>query len=328
MRPKARVHVVWVSALLAGGGACSTNEAPAVGSGRASDGTTASSDAPPRDPTEVSSSHSSPQSNVEANRTGSSDPSPTSPITDDTGATSFSDVTTTEVCPKQRSIPEAANASTTFSFEVVSGDAPLELGAETLSEDGTPYDVTLLGLLLSNPQLETTDGALVEATLVDAAGAPSPYGVFYFHSDNPPAQLTLRAPAGSYQALHFHLGAPDACLGGVHEAPLNADSEMYWTWGASFMAIRFEGHVDEADAGALAFAYHLGPINGVPLVTSDVRVPGNWVLSEEGQTAPTLQLDLARALAPKPEGTTLAGNPLVADWFITNLVDRAFSLQQ
>lgn len=233
---------------------------------------------------------------------------------------------TTESCVEIIAIPEASTARLELPLAVFEGETPLELGAQ-ITVDGESYSVLLLGMLLSAPRLESEDGSLVDAVFVDAADQPLPYGVFYYHSETPVASMRLAAPPGTYRSVQFHFGAPDACLGTVLKPPLNADSEMYWSWGSTFLALRLEGHAHVSDASTPGFAFHLGPLSGVPLIASTIRLEGPLAFGAQAATGPELRLDLNKALFPHPADVPLASESSFADWLVLNVTTKAFELR-
>lgn len=233
-------------------------------------------------------------------------------------------------CPKVPAMPADADGLLHTSLEVSAGDEPFVVDAAARAVDGTPFSVATLGVLLSSPQLETETGALVDARFVDAAMAPLPYGLFYVQSSAPTDTWRLAAPIGEYVALRVELGVPEGCLQSIGDFPLSYDSGMYWSWGATFMALRLEGEATESDAGPGVFTYHLGALPGLPLPASTVRLEGAWSVKATDLVSepagPSVKLDLAKVLAPRPDGVGIAGHPLTADWAIVNLVENAFSV--
>jgi hypothetical protein len=81
---------------------------------------------------------------------------------------------------------------------------------------------------------------------------PRPYGVALVDLDDAASQsLTIAAPGGDYMGLELGVGLPAACNAGdptTRAFPLNADSDMFWTWGSQYMFIRAEGSLESNGA--------------------------------------------------------------------------------
>lgn len=269
----------------------------------------------------------------DTSETSEASPSTPAPTAASASASESSGDETFDACPKVPTMPANANGRLQSAFVVRAGDEPFVVDAALRTVDGTPFSVSTLGLFLSSPQLETASGELVDAAFVDAAGNPLPYGVLYYLSTDPTDTWRLAAPVGEYVALRVELGIPDVCLQSIGDFPLSYDGGMYWSWGATFMALRAEGSVTESDAGAEAFTYHLGPIPGLPLPVTGIRLEAGWSVAAEPPlgaepAGPVVELDLAKVLGPKPDGVVIAGHPLTADWAIVNLVETAFSVAE
>lgn len=302
-----------------------SNTAAAPG---ASSATTSTDTAPP---TNAPSNESTQSSNdPSSGETGQSSPESVSTGADSTGAdatgASASDTTPTAPCVEEATIPESNTARLELPFAVFEGETPFAAGADVTLDSGESYVALLLGMFLSAPRLESEDGSLVDAVFVDGEDRPLPYGIFFYYSESPVTSMRLAAPPGTYHALQFQFGAPEGCLAGIRNYPLNPDSEMYWSWGATFLALRLEGRAPIADAGAAGFSFHLGPLPGVPLVTPNVRVAGELTLAAPPAPGPALRLDLNKVLFPHPDEVSLAGHSPFADWLMLNAASGAFEL--
>lgn len=236
------------------------------------------------------------------------------------------DESTADACIEEITIPEGSTGRVDLPFAVFSGATQLEMGSDITVEGSQSYAVTLLGMFLTAPRLEAEDGTLVDAVFLDLADRPLPYGLFFYHSDTPVTSLRLAAPPGNYRALQLHFGPPDACLGSIRNTPLNPDSEMYWSWGATFLALRLEGRSQAGDAGAFGFSFHLGPLPGAPLDPSNIRVEHALTVGTQAAPGPELRFDVNKVLFPHPADVSLSGHFPVADWAIANAVTRAFEL--
>lgn len=231
-----------------------------------------------------------------------------------------------ETCVEEITIHDGSTGRLDLPFVVSAGETPLEFGANVAVDSSESYALTLFGMFLTAPRLESEDGSLVDAVFLDAADRPLPYGIFFYHSDNPVTSMRLAAPPGNYRALQLHLGPPDECLGSVWNTPLNPDSEMYWSWGSTFLALRLEGRSQNSDAGDAGFSIHLGPLPGTPLVASNIRLERELTLTAQASAGPELRLDMSKVLFPHPADVPLAGHLPFADWLITNTATSAFEL--
>ncbi|HEY5375629.1 MAG TPA: MbnP family protein, partial [Polyangiaceae bacterium] len=139
----------------------------------------------------------------------------------------------------------SGTSSVTLPIEIVGAGVPLMTGQAVTPATGTPYKLSLLKLYFSSPVLLRNDGTRVAAQLVDVNRAPRPYGIALVDLDAPASQsLTIAGPAGDYVGLELGVGLPPACNAGdptTRAFPLNADSDMYWTWGSQYMFMRVEG---------------------------------------------------------------------------------------
>lgn len=73
-------------------------------------------------------------------------------------------------------------------------------------------------------------------------------------------ELSTMANAGSYKAVHFHIGVPQASNhldAATQGPPLGPNSGMYWSWVPGYIFHRIEGRVD-VDGVNTTFAYHIG----------------------------------------------------------------------
>lgn len=72
--------------------------------------------------------------------------------------------------------------------------------------------------------------------------------------------LSTKVDAGTYKAIHFHIGVPQAVnhLDAATQAPpLGPNSGMYWSWVPGYIFHKIEGRVDAGGVNS-TFAYHIG----------------------------------------------------------------------
>ncbi|HEX7452109.1 MAG TPA: MbnP family protein [Polyangiaceae bacterium] len=230
-------------------------------------------------------------------------------------------------CPASPILSPSGTSSVTLPIEIVGAGAPLTTGQAVTPATGTPYKLSLLKLYLSSPVLLKSDGTRVAAQLVDVNRVPRLYGIALVDLDAPASQsLTIAGPAGDYAGLELGVGLPPACNAGdptTRAFPLNADSDMYWTWGSQYMFIRVEGSLGGNGAWS-SFALHVG----FQQAYRAVRVTGALSLTPSAVGSPKLQLDIDRLLrAPAGADPTGADSHEGPDeWVADNAANGAFTL--
>jgi hypothetical protein len=157
---------------------------------------------------------------------------------------------------------------TRFDVHLEAGSRPLVLG-EVL--DSAVFDRALrpskARFYVSELALLREDGSLAEAELVDERGERLPYELALIDGEHPSTlALHVRAEPGTYRGLALSVGVPERCTSGERlnhadasalNAPLDVDSDMYWSWNSGYVFVKFEGHID--DGGAYRpFFYHVG----------------------------------------------------------------------
>jgi len=214
-------------------------------------------------------------------------------------------------------IASGATGRVSLPIEVTGAGATLTTGQEVRPEGAAPYKLSLLKFFLSQPVLLQADGRRVPAQLLDGAGAPRPYGLLLVDLEDPTSlSVSVAAPAGDYAGLELGIGVPAPCNGGdptTHVFPLNADSDMYWTWGSQYLFIRVEG-ATQSDGAWNTFLHHVGfqPAFRITQVT------GRILLDPSATTAPSLHMDIDRLLTvPTPAD---GADAWVADNFATHRV--------
>ena len=210
-----------------------------------------------------------------------------------------------------------ATGKVSLPIQVTGAGTPLATGQQVDPEGATPYKISLLKFFISEPVLLKADGSRIPGQLLDGAGTPRPYGLLMVDLEDPATlSVSLAAPSGDYAGLELGIGVPAACNGGdptTHVFPLNADSDMYWTWGSQYLFIRVEGSA-KADGAWSSFVHHVGFQQAFRIT----QVTGAVQLTADGASAPSLHLDIDRLLVPPT-----AADPTdvwVADNFATRRV--------
>ncbi|HEY3667769.1 MAG TPA: MbnP family protein [Polyangiaceae bacterium] len=229
-------------------------------------------------------------------------------------------------CPESP-IPDASGSSgVTLPVEIFGAGAPLTTGQVVTPSTGTPYKLSLLKLYFSSPVLLKSDGTRVPAQLVQSNATPLPYGISLVDLDVPASQsLTLIGPGGDYSGLELGVGLPAACNAGdptKRAFPLNADSDMYWTWGTQYMFIRIEGARGGEGAWS-SFTLHVGFQQAYRVV----RLTGGLRLMPGGGS-PKVHLDVDRLLNA-PSGADASGadsHEAPDEWVADNAANGALTL--
>jgi hypothetical protein len=209
-----------------------------------------------------------------------------------------------DTCPDLPT-PEGDVVTTTLPIALVAGDEPLALGDVVQTAQGVPFRVQKLRMYVSEAALLRDDGSHEPALLVDADEQPLAYGVDLVDAADPEAlALRLRAPRGDYAGLRLTIGVPATCPDGearlnhadasVMQAPLDVDSDMYWSWDPGYVFLKIEGRVG-AD-GVDGFFYHVGDDDRTTHVTLDGPVD-----VDDGVSTSTIAFDVPR-LFVSPDG--------------------------
>jgi hypothetical protein len=218
------------------------------------------------------------------------------------------DSATTETCLPASTVDPSAPI-THLGVHFVAGSAPLLMGNEVTSANGATFKTTKARLYLSQVALIGEGGERVGAELVDAQGARLPYGVTLVDLERPESlNVYLRAPAGNYRGMAVSVGVPETCGGSgselnhadasAMEAPLDVDSDMYWSWNSGYVFLKFEGQVQDAGAWE-GFFYHVG--DDKRFAALELEMP--FTLSPQGGAGPELVADFNRLLV-SPTGAS------------------------
>lgn len=214
-----------------------------------------------------------------------------------------------------------ATSSVTLRVEIDGAGGPVTTGEVVTPQVGGAYNLSLLKFFFAAPVLLKTDGSRVPAQLVTPSGSPSPYGLALVDLDDPTTQsLGIAGPPGDYAGLELGVGVPAPCNAGdptSHIFPLDADSDMYWTWGTQYMFIRVEGALQSADTWS-KFGLHVGYQQAyrVAQLSGALHLPS--------AQAPTLHVDADRLLvAPASADPTGADSHEAPDeWVADNMASH------
>jgi hypothetical protein len=202
---------------------------------------------------------------------------------------------------------DAAAPITQVGVHFMAGEAPLVLGHEVTVASGTPVKTTKARFYVSQVALIGEGGERVQAELVDAQGSRLPFGVTLVDLERPESlNLYVRAPAGNYQGMAVSVGVPETCASGealnhadasAMPAPLDVDSDMYWSWNSGYVFLKFEGQVQDGTRWESYF-YHVGGNERF----SALELQAPFTISPEGGVGPELVADFDRLLV-SPAGT-------------------------
>lgn len=215
-------------------------------------------------------------------------------------------------CPPVADELEGKRVPVVVDLHTVAGAQPFALGSVLSSEQGAQYKVSKLRYYLSEAALVDSSGAVVRVPLAKADGSPLPYGLALVDADVPSSQaVALMAPPGTYKAVNLSVGVPVTCPTGeplnhgdasMRAAPLDVDTDMYWSWDPNYIFLKIEGQVQSAGAWK-PFFFHVGEDANrgslhlhVPLTVAagqparlDVTVDVNRLfVSPTGEAAPAL----------------------------------------
>lgn len=208
---------------------------------------------------------------------------------------------------------EASAPITRLGVHFMAGAAPLHLGMELTSANGATFKTTKARMYLSRVALLGERGERVSAELVDEQGNRLPYGVTLVDLENPDSlNVYVQAPAGNYRGMTVSVGVPETCASGeglnhsdasAMAAPLDVDSDMYWSWNPGYVFLKFEGQVKDA-SGWEGFFYHVG--GDERFASLELDTP--FSIPPDGGSGPELIADFNQLLvsptgAPKPDIT-------------------------
>ncbi|QRK11321.1 hypothetical protein JQX13_15325 [Archangium violaceum] len=218
-----------------------------------------------------------------------------------------------EACLSSPSV-DASAPITRFGVHFRAGSAPLRMGTELSSANGATFKTSKARMYLSQVALLGEGGERVSAELVDEQGNRLPYGVTLVDLENPDSlNVYVQAPAGNYRGMAVSVGVPEDCASGeglnhadasAMEAPLDVDSDMYWSWNSGYVFLKFEGQVKDA-GGWEGFFYHVGDDERF----ASLELDAPFSIPPEGGSGPELIADFNQLLV-SPTG---ASRPDITD---------------
>jgi len=238
-------------------------------------------------------------------------------------------------CPNEAENHSVPKVPVALDFKTVAGTSPFSLGMAERSRDGIEYKVSKFRFYLSDATLIDTSSKYVTAPLAHLDGKKLPYGVALVDYAKPDSlKLSVLAPPGEYKALNLMVGVPNACSGGAElahgdaaarVAPLDVDSDMYWSWNPSYVSLKIEGQV-LANGSWKSFFYHVG--DDARRAKLHIHVP--LTVGTEQSTKASFIIDVNRlfvtptgADAPRLESGRSHGGA-VADQMAVNIAKSGF----
>jgi hypothetical protein len=205
-----------------------------------------------------------------------------------------------DACLMPSALPDGAPV-TSLDVHFVAGQNPLVIGSEVSPSGGPKIRTSKARFFLSQLKLVDAAGRPVPTELVDEGGNRLPYGVTLVDFERPASmKVHLRAPAGSYSGLSLSVGVPANCESGERlnhsdasamTAPLDVDTDMYWSWNPGYVFLKFEGQVSQG-TGWDRFFYHVG--EDERFATLELR--HDFTIGAEGGPGPSIVADFQRLL--------------------------------
>jgi hypothetical protein len=181
------------------------------------------------------------------------------------------------------------------------GTSTLKFGAPVTLSRGVEATTTKARMLISQLALIDTAGTRHPAELVDSSGTRLEYGVASVDLERPESlALSFRIEPGEYRALALGIGVPRQCESGrtlnhadasKMNAPLDVDSDMFWSWDPGYVFLKFEGQLGPASARE-SFFFHVGGDERFV----QFELPGAFSVTSEGGELPALVADVDRLL--------------------------------
>jgi hypothetical protein len=190
----------------------------------------------------------------------------------------------TAVATCEQNPPPLHNSGTIveLAFETVFVDQPFVYGEPNTIPGGARVTPTNFRFYVSGVELVTSGGGSLAVDIVGDTSAPVPYGVHLYNGEDDTSHtLRVLAPSGSYAGVRFALGLSAPCNAGNpggRSAPLSAASQMTWPVPLGYLFLRYESHVDAADAGSAAppRSIHMGGD------ITDLKKPSATTIALEG----------------------------------------------
>lgn len=240
-----------------------------------------------------------------------------------------------EPCRAPVAVDDGARLPVVIHLEPRWGDRALQIGSVTRTSSGAEVKIKKLRFYLSEGTLVETSGRAVDAPLAGRDGKRLPYGVTLVDAAAPETlELRVLALPGSYKALNLTVGVPDRAPdceelnhgdASTKPAPLDVDSDMYWSWNPGYVFLKVEGQV-RVGGSLEPFLYHVGEDRRAKL---HVHVPLE-VASDHASSA-TLVVDASRLFVtpegeskPRLEAAERSHGGATADRIVANMTGSRF----
>ncbi len=162
-------------------------------------------------------------------------------------------------CQREISVPNTGNDtgaiakhSFVISFGTRSDMNDLVFNQAYHNAFGETFSITTFKYYIGNIELHNSSNAVLYQTfpnsyyLIDAA-------------DSTLSNITLEAPEGSYDAIHFMLGVDSASnVSGAQEGALDPANGMFWTWNTGYIMAKLEGSSPFSNLPGNRIQYHVG----------------------------------------------------------------------
>jgi len=168
-------------------------------------------------------------------------------------------------CDNEENQP-SGSGTVTVKFDNRVGDTNLNLDTEDYpySNDlGQEFKVSMLRYYISNVKLKRTDGTYYEDEVSDDGSK----GYYLVDEANPEStELNLKnVPAGDYDELSFVIGVDASRVTeGVQTGALYPANDMFWSWNAGYIFVRFEGFSPVPTETNNGVIYHIGGYKSDP----------------------------------------------------------------
>lgn len=184
-------------------------------------------------------------------------------------------------------------------LQAVSGNETFSLNKAATLAGGLPFKASKFRYYLSEPKLVDASGRTVNAQLASRDGRALPYGVALVDAGKPGSEaIALMAEPGDYTAVEFMIGVPDSCATGeelnhgdasARVAPLDVDTDMYWSWDPGYIHLKIEGQV-QVEGKWQSLFFHVGEDKRRPRV----RVEMPLSITKNSHTHLPIAVDVAR----------------------------------
>ncbi len=238
-------------------------------------------------------------------------------------------------CPGLSAV-DSSHVAVALDIRTVAGREPFSLGAMQRAESGVQYKVSKFRYYLSEISLVNDAGETIAAPLADADGKPLRYGLALVDYSVPESlKLNVLAPPGDYRAMNLVFGVPNACPGGqplnhgdpsARMAPLDVDSDMYWSWNPNYIFLKIEGQAI-AEGKARSFFYHVGEDSRrekLHIHTPLHVAAGQAAKAELVMDVNRLFVTKAGENSPRPEAGDGVHGGSIADQVASNMAESGF----